>query len=113
MNLSQTRGDTRNYFFQRKDADGNTITATPDSLYFTVKKTYNDQNFIFQKKLSDMTVDEDGTYHFTVLPDDTGNQSYGTYVYDIQVTQNGVVTTISKGNFVLEPEATWTANEES
>lgn len=27
MNLSQTRGDTRNYFFQRKDADRNRLSA--------------------------------------------------------------------------------------
>ncbi len=39
-NLSQTRGDTAGYTFKRIDADGNTITTTPDALYFTLKKAY-------------------------------------------------------------------------
>ena len=111
-NLNQTRGDTRSYFFQRVDASGAVITAQPDSLYFTVKKSFNDKNSILQKKLSDMTVDDDGTYHFTILPADTETQAYGQYVFDIQVTQNGVVTTICKGNFTLTPEATWAVNED-
>lgn len=39
MNLSQTRGDTRNYFFQREDADGNAITAATNISDSYVKLT--------------------------------------------------------------------------
>lgn len=109
--LEQTRGDTRSYCFQRKDANGNVITDTPDSLYFTVKTSFNIRAFVLQKTLEDMTMDEDGTYHFTIEPEDTENLDYGAYAFDIQVTQDGIVATIAKGRFILTEEATWASNE--
>lgn len=109
--LSQTRGDTRGYYFKRIDAEGQTIMATPDSLFFTVKASFNAQPFVFQKTLEDMTFDENGVYHFTIEPEDTETLSYGTYAWDIQVTQDGVVTTIAKGYLELTHEATWSSNE--
>ena len=91
-NLSQTRGDTATYTFQRKNASGEIITDTPDALYFTVKKAYTDKTPLIQKKIADML-------------------AFGNYVYDIQVNDNDAVTTIAKGAFTLTPEATWQSNE--
>lgn len=109
--IKQTRGDTRSYKFTRLDPQGEVITAIPDSLYFTVKTSYNTPNFVIQKTLDDMTIDEENVYHFTIEPNDTEQLPYGTYVFDIQVTQDGVVTTIAKDKFVLTQEATWVINE--
>lgn len=109
--MQQIRGDTKRYYFQRKNKDGGVITELPDSLYFTVKQRYIDTEPVLQKTLDDMTVDNDGTYHFTIEPADTDSLQYKTYVYDIQVTQAGVKTTIAKGDFVVSEEVTFAENE--
>lgn len=109
--MKQIRGDTKKYYFQRKDRNGDIITATPDSIYFTVKRDYTDTKVVFQKTIHDMTMDEDGTWHFTILPTDTNGLKYGNYVFDIQVTQDTVVTTIAKGVFTVEQEVTFVENE--
>lgn len=110
-NLSQTRGDTAAYTFQRKNASGEIITGAPDALYFTVKKAYTDKTALVQKKLADMTMAEDGTWSFTIQAGETDMLAFGNYVYDIQVNDNDAVTTIAKGAFTLTPEATWQSNE--
>lgn len=58
-----------------------------------------------------MTFDQDGTYHFTIEPTDTNNLKFGTYVYDIEVKQNGIVSTIAMGDFILLDEVTYAENE--
>ena len=109
--LKQIRGDTRRYKFQRLNADGTPITIRPDKIYFTVKKSYSDNVVMLQKTIDDMTIDDDGTYHFTVEPDDTNNLQYMTYVFDIEVITDGVKTTIAKGGFTIQEEVTWAEDE--
>lgn len=109
--LQMIRGDTAKYNFQRLDAGGQVITTTPDALYFTVKETTNKLAVVFQKKLEDMTIDSDGTYHFTIEPADTDGLQYSNYAYDLEVIQSGVKTTIAIGKFVIKPEVTWVQNE--
>lgn len=110
--MQQIRGDTRRYFFQRLDKDGEPITILPDKIYFTVKKSYTDKNPVFQKTIEDFEIEpETGMYHFTVEPDDTNELKYATYVYDIEVITDDVKTTIAKGGFTIEPEVTFAENE--
>lgn len=109
--LSMTRGDTAGFKFQRLDNDGNVIEARPNKLFFTVKKSYEDEGFVFQKKLDDMTFDENFWWHFRILPEDTDRLKYGTYVYDLETIQSGVKSTISKGNLIISSESTWAINE--
>lgn len=111
MTLTQTRGDTAGYTFQRKDAEGAIITTEPDAIYFTIKKSYKDKTALVQKKKADMTMDQDGTWHFTIQAGETDALPFGPYVYDIEVITNDAVTTISKGSFNLTEEATWASNE--
>lgn len=111
--LKMTRGDTTAWKFQRLDIDGNVITLIADEVYFTVKNSFNDKGYLFQKTLDDMTFDEDGTYHFRIEPEDTNNLKYGDLVYDLEVIQSDVKSTISKGKFVLTVESTWAVNERS
>lgn len=110
--LLQTRGDTRKYRFQRVNADGSVIEDTPDKLFFTVKKNFETEGFIFQKTLADFRIDDEFVYHFIIQPEDTESLKYGDYVYDIEVITDGVVTTLAKGKFILEAEATWAVNQE-
>lgn len=109
--MKQIRGDTRKYYFQRLNADGTPITMRPDRLYFTVKKKTTDKVVLIQKTLDDMEIDDDGTYHFTILPEDTDNLKYMNYVYDIEVITDGVKTTIAKGGFIIEDEVTFAEDE--
>ena len=109
--ISKTRGDTIGLKFQRKDADGEVITDTPTSMYLTVKTSYSASAYIIQKSLDDMTMDEDGTWHVVIDPEDTEALPYGTYVFDIEVTAYGYVTTICKDSLKLTEEATWSGNK--
>lgn len=105
------RGDTGAFKFQRLDSTGEPITATPTAMYFTVKKLYSCSSDVFQKTLADMTMDEDGTWHFIIAPEDTATLDYGTYVFDLEVTTADYVQTIAKGKLCIDEEATWVANK--
>lgn len=109
--MELTRGDTGQYRFQRKYADGEVILTLPDAIYFTVKKSYQSPTVVFQKTIDDMTIDQDGTFHFTIEPEDTQALDIGNYVYDIEVTDSDYVQTISKGTLKLTAEATWSINK--
>lgn len=105
--LKQTRGDTVSYTFQRKDTDGNPIVSKPEALFFTVKSTFNTPKITIQKNIHQMAMDGNGVWRFTIENSDTESLPYGIYVYDLQVTENGAITTIAKGKFELTQEATW------
>ena len=112
-NVTMTRGDTTKWYFQRKDNDGNVITTRPSKLYFTVKSDPRNLTPVFQIQFPEMTLDEDGTIHFTILPSMTNGLDWRKqYYYDIEVIDAGVKTTISYGRFTLKPEVTWAQNEE-
>lgn len=108
--MELTRGDSGQYNFQRINAQGEVIMSTPNTLDFTVKRSYSDRAPVFQKKIDDMQMDEEGYWHFTIEPEDTETLDIDTYVYDIEVTEDGYVQTISKGSLKLLPEATWVSN---
>lgn len=110
INLSQIRGDTIKYKFQRINDEG-VITTRPDELFFTVKEVTTREQVVFQKRLEDMTLDEDGTYHFVVEPADTNGLQYGDYVFDIEVIDSGVKSTVAFGVYTILPEVTWVENE--
>lgn len=111
-NLTQTRGDTAGYTFKRVNAQGETITTTPDKLYFTIKQSFHSKTPMLQKTIDDMTMAEDGTWSFVIQAGETDNYEFGSYVYDIEVIDNDRVSTIAKGKFTLTEEATWKTNED-
>ena len=45
-----TRGDHKSYKFLRKTKDGEIITEKPQKMYFTVKKSFYQSEFLFQKR---------------------------------------------------------------
>lgn len=109
-NISITRGDTKQFKFQRK-SNGQVITTEADEIFFTVKRNNNVENFVFQKTIDDMDFDEEYFYHFTINPEDTNNLPYGTYAYDIEVKIDNYVKTIALGNFEITKEVTFYTNE--
>lgn len=106
-----TRGDTYKFYFQRLDANGDVIQVRANEVWFTVKKDFVTTTCEIQKKLSDGTITydpSDYTYHITIQPEDTANFEYNTdYVYDIQILQDSVIKTISKGSIKVQPEVTF------
>ena len=58
-----------------------------DTLFITFKNnTLKNGSILFQKQLSDVTIDEDGYCHVAFNPSDTENLNYGTYYFDIEIT---------------------------
>lgn len=111
-----TRGDTKNYKFKRVNkTDDSVITTRPDTMYLTVKFDYNVDNVLFQKELDNgIKFDEETSYYyFTIKPSDTNELPYGKYVYDIEVTDHGKVTTIAIGEIDLTEEVTFYTNKEN
>lgn len=113
------RGDTKTFTFRRVSRDTKEpILTKATKVYFTVKRNATDKQPLFQKTIDDMTFDEDGYYHFTILPEDTNDLSFGQYVYDIEVIvgDNGEYKqTISprspKNVFEILEEVTYACNE--
>ena len=46
-------------------------------------------------------------YHIIIEPSDTSGLQYKKYVYDIQVENDGIVSTIAKGELNLTHEVTF------
>lgn len=110
--IAQIRGDTRGYRFQRTLEDETTvIMESPDKMFVTFKKSYNDKSFVFQKTLDELYMDEEGWWHFTITPEDTNNLPYGKYYGDIERIIADDVKTIARGTLTLLEEATWASNE--
>lgn len=105
------RGDTAQFKFQRLDSNNEPILIEADAIYFTVKKNYFTEDYVIQKKLSDMTFDEQGYYHFKIEPEDTNDLLYKDYVYDIEVIVGDYKQTISKGVLTITEEVTYNSNE--
>lgn len=79
---------TNNYFvFTRKDAIGNAITSKPQELIFSVKESFDAEDYIFQKKMTtgDITTQGNGEWQISIIPNDTINIPFGKYVCDVKV----------------------------
>ena len=88
------RGDTKRFKFQILDANGELVTATPTSLYFTVRKFADCPKVIFQKSLGDgIVTDDEGNYYIDILPEDTANLEAGIYGFDREVVFGEIVAT--------------------
>ena len=109
INLSMVRGDTEEISLSIVViVDGvpeEKALEDGDTLFFTVKKHANEESFLLQKVVTEF---HDGKAQVTLEPEDTNSLSFGTYVYDVQVTfSTGVVKTVIKeSKFVLETEVT-------
>ena len=100
--ISLTRGDSAVLLLKiQKDSEAEYKLQAGDSVLFTVKKSVYDTDVIIQKKLTDGAI--------RLNPDDTKDLEYGTYYYDVELTQSdGFVTTvISPQKLIIEPEVTY------
>ena len=115
LTISMRRGDYRKLSFMRHSYLGVVIQVIPHDIFFTVKNTNLDEDYIFQKKLSDDTITYDSRtclYTFEINPEDTNDLDYGCYKFDVEVMlDEGKPRTICYGTLKIRPEITWEENE--
>lgn len=100
-NIKMVAGDTFSFGFEI------TGISNLDTAYFSCKKNYQDEYYVFQKQLGNgITVDENGKYIVRIAPDDTNNLNTGMYCYDLEVGVNDDVYTILRGNFEIVSDIT-------
>ena len=108
--ITMPRGDMRSVSFSVAMEGSPTVDF--DEIYFTVKKNTKTDDIIFQKKLSDNTIILDNNkFIFTIEPEDTDGQKYGTYACDIELVKTGAIKQTSIGELILTEEVTFASNE--
>lgn len=115
MELTLIRGDTYNLTFSLSLANGNALVLTEtDKCYFTVKKEFEHEEFVLQKRHGDgITYNEEkGLYVIRLTQDDTSDLPCDRYKFDIKVKiSTNIVKTLMKGTLVLTNNATHRCNE--
>lgn len=110
--IKMPRGDIRPVRFIVINSDGSPSGINFDEIYFTVKNNYFTKEFLFQKKLSDGTIQPDeGGYQLVIRPEDTDNLKIGKYVFDIEIIYGDEIKQTTVGDFVLTNEVTFASNE--
>lgn len=107
------RGDIDYERFLINDPNGTGTDIDFDDIYFTVKKSFRDRLFFFQKSLKNGTIEKlgPGDYQLKIERNDTSKMNFGKYVFDIQVSYKDLLTETWTGDFDLLPEATYPENE--
>lgn len=105
---SFVRGDTFAFKKKLKFADGSPVKANDvEMLLITFKSEPKDSSpIIFQKKLNDVIIDQDGYCHVVFKPKDTEKLVYGTYYFDIEVTLTNGLRKTSLEKIQLTEETT-------
>ena len=98
-----TRGDTARLAIPITNLanNGEYTMQSGDVLFFTVKKSAKDTDFLFQKEAP-------GANAIHIKPEDTANLSFGKYKYDVQLTtaSGDVYTVIEPSVFEVMEEIT-------
>ena len=101
--IKLTRGDTARLTVPIINLanNGEYTMESGDILYFTVKKTAKDSDFLFQKSIT-------GSNSIHIRPEDTADLSFGKYKYDVQLTTatGDVYTVIEPSTFEVMEEIT-------
>lgn len=101
--IKLTRGDTARLTVPIVNLanNGEYTMESGDILYFTVKKTAKDSDFLFQKSVT-------GSNSIHIRPEDTAALSFGKYKYDVQLTTatGDVYTVIEPSTFEVMEEIT-------
>lgn len=108
-----TRGDSAKVKFPIQYKDGaNVIKDDIDTIYVTFKKSVYSRDILFQKDMTQIETNEDGSYCFTIKPEDTETLDYGEYSFDVEVTLKNGYRKTKVDILVLEPETTFHGGEE-
>ena len=98
--ITLTRGDTARLTVTLKDDAGQPYTVQNDDVVtLTVKKEYEDETALIEKKVT-------GGNTFHIKPEDTKGLAFGKYKYDVQVT------TADGDNYTVLDDKTFTIAKE-
>ena len=113
MTIDMARGDRETRSFCVNGPDKTPFVEEFDNIYMTVKKSASDKGYKFQKRLSDGGIIKtgDGTYEFTILPEDTNGLDFGDYEFDIELVIEGELKKTYCGVLHLGKEVTHQHNE--
>ncbi len=114
MKITMPRGDYRPIRFKVKNKDGTECNIEFDEIYITFKESYHAKEALFQKRLSnkDITKDEEGYYHFAILPKNTENLRYTSYYFDIEMyKKEPLLKQTQIGTLEITQEVTFAENE--
>lgn len=114
MRIAMPKGDIRWVRFIVKIPEGVVTEIDFTSIYFTVKKTSKDHDYLFQKSLKrgNLYRINAGDYQFKIDQEDTRDLSVGEYKFDIQLSYKNLLKETFVGDFVLKDEVTYYENEE-
>ena len=110
-----TRGDTLTFLFSNTGPTESDLV--PDNAYFTVRRTPDSSDVIFQRSLTNgITLFSESydsetelytkKYEVRVAPANTENVALGKYIYDLELTFGTDVFTRLKGNYIITWDAT-------
>lgn len=109
-----TKGDTAYISLEIKIQNRDVYKLSgSDKVYFTVKRSPYDDDFLFQKILDSNSYVDDEKLFIHIEPSDTKNLCYGKYLFDVQlvVDESDVYTVIPPSLFEIMPEVTFPLNE--
>ena len=101
---SMVRGDSKILQINFKNKDGEPYPLTAGhTIYFTIKEQSDFENALVEKVITNFP---DGVALINILPEDTKNLGWKTYVYDIRWKRpdNSVKTLIKRSVFELKRE---------
>ena len=118
MIIQMARGDLEERTFQVRSPNPEGAGTIPyegsfDEIFMTVKKYHTDREYLFQKRLTEGGILPlgEGTYQFTIEPEDTDGLPFGDYEFDIELLKNGEIKKTFAGVLKLKKEVTHAANE--
>ena len=104
------KNDHKTYVCTVRDKSGNTVDITDASIIFTVRESdLGDEIFSCSTTGGDITLSDptNGEFKISIEPTDTATAVAGKKVYDIELTLNSKVSTISKGTFEIIQDVTY------
>lgn len=120
VNISKPRGDTIKISFGIKISGTEFVMTDTDRLFFTIKKTIKDEDFLFQYTFGNgITYDSDNKKYKVLIPSsDTKTLDMGkSYSFDIELVRDfdetKDTTTLCIGELSMTDEVTRSGNEGS
>lgn len=112
IELIMRRGDILSKTFSFK-IGGATYTEYPDEIYFTVKNHAKDNEYLFQKTLSNggIVAIEPGRYTVTIMPEDTNDLTFSRYDFDFEIVKMPNLKRTFTGILDIRKEVTHARNE--
>lgn len=104
-NMRMIRGDTLSFGVEYSFDDE--TSQDLETCYFSCKKNADDEEYAFQKSLSDgISKVNSGQYRIRIAPEDTEDLEAGNYNYDLEIGLNDDKFTLLRGILRIDEDVT-------